>query len=89
MCALVVGNFLAFLGDDIRRRARHKAFIAQLGVDLGDLDEDGVKALIEKWLPVHQANAKPKADDKRLAAALAEVAELMGVGTEPEPAADY
>lgn len=50
------------------------------GVDLGDLDEDAVKALIEKWLPVHIANAKPKADDKRLAAALAEVAELMGIG---------
>lgn len=59
------------------------------GIDLGDLDEDAVKALIEKWLPAHEANAKPKADDKRLAAALKEVAELMGVGNEekePEPA---
>lgn len=59
------------------------------GVDLGDLDEDGVKALLEKWLPVHQANAKPKADDKRLAAALAEVAELLGVGAEAEAEPDY
>ena len=59
------------------------------GVDLGDLEEDAVKALIEKWLPAHEANAKPKADDKRLAAALKEVAELMGMGAEekePEPA---
>lgn len=52
------------------------------GVDLGDLDEDAVKSLIEKWLPVHEANAKPKADDKRLAAALKEVGELLGIGAE-------
>jgi hypothetical protein len=50
------------------------------GVDMGDLDADAVQALIEKWLPQHKANAKPKADDKRLAAALEEVAELLGVG---------
>lgn len=60
-----------------------------VGVDLGDLDEDAVKLLIEKWLPGHKANAKPKADDKRLAAALETVAELLGVGAEEAPAADY
>lgn len=49
------------------------------GVDLGDLDEEAVKALLEKWLPTHKANAKPKADDKRLAAALETVAELLGL----------
>jgi len=49
------------------------------GVDLGDLDEEAVKALIEKWLPTHRANAKPKADDKRLAAALETVGELLGL----------
>jgi hypothetical protein len=54
------------------------------GVDLGDLDEDAVKLLIEKWLPVHEKNAKPKADDKRLAAALKEVGELLGLGAEKE-----
>jgi len=60
------------------------------GVDLGDLPEDAVTALIEKWLPVHEANAKPKADDKRLAAALKEVGELLGIGAEEkEPEADY
>lgn len=62
------------------------------GVDLGDLSEDAVKALIDKWLPVHQANAKPKADDKRLAAALTEVGELAGwivAATEEEPAMDF
>jgi hypothetical protein len=60
------------------------------GVDLGDLDEDAVKMLIEKWLPAHKANAKPKADDKRLAAALDEVGALLGIGAEEEEAeADY
>lgn len=55
------------------------------GVDLGDLDEDAVKLLIEKWLPAHEANAKPKADDKRLATALKEVGELLGIlGAEEE-----
>lgn len=56
------------------------------GVDLGDLDEDAVKALIDKWLPVHAANAKPKADDKRLAAALDEVGKLLGLIEEEAPA---
>jgi hypothetical protein len=54
------------------------------GVDLGDLQEDAVQALIEKWLPAHKANAKPKADDKRLAAALEAVMELMGAGAAAE-----
>jgi hypothetical protein len=60
------------------------------GVDLGDLDEDAVTSLIEKWLPKHKENAKPKADDKRLAAALEEVAALLndGAGAEPEKEAE-
>lgn len=59
------------------------------GVDLGDLEQDAVVALLDHWLPQHRRNAKPKADDKRLAAALEEVAELLGhtiPGDEPEPA---
>jgi hypothetical protein len=51
------------------------------GLDLGDLSEEAVEALIEHWLPTHAANPKPKADDKRLAAALEEVAALMGKST--------
>jgi hypothetical protein len=47
------------------------------GVDLGDLDAPAVEALIEKWLPKAKAEAKPKADDKRLMAALQEVSDLM------------
>lgn len=57
------------------------------GVDLGDLSEDAVKALIANWLPVHKANAKPKADDKRLSAALDEVGQLLGL-VEPAPEED-
>jgi len=63
------------------------------GVDLGDLDEEAVGALITNWLPAHEKNAKPKADDKRLAAALCEVGELLGLltaeGEEPEPEPAY
>lgn len=56
------------------------------GLDLGDLDESDVRALIENWLPGCNANPKPKADDKRLAAALEQAAaELNGA---PEPAKD-
>ena len=58
------------------------------GVDLGDLSEEAVVSLIEKWLPVHAANAKPKADDKRLAAALTEVGELLGLIEPPAAAAE-
>lgn len=54
------------------------------GVDLGDLDSDAVEALIDKWLPMHKANAKPKADDKRLADALEQVMELLGATTATE-----
>lgn len=56
------------------------------GVDLGDLDEDAVNKLIEKWLPKAKEQAKPKADDKRLMAALDEVAALLGGGAEEEAA---
>ena len=52
------------------------------GVDLGDLDEDAVRRLIEVWLPKHEASAKKSADDKRLAAALAEAGKLVGAAKE-------
>jgi hypothetical protein len=40
------------------------------GVQLGDLDAEAVEALLEKWVPIHEQNASPKAADKRLHAAL-------------------
>lgn len=42
------------------------------GQALGDLDQDVVIGLIVRWLPKFEANPKPTADDKRLAAALKE-----------------
>ncbi len=54
------------------------------GVDLGDLDPEAVESLIEKWLPKAKADPKPKADDRRLIAALTEVSELMGGTTQAE-----
>ncbi|MCW1921291.1 hypothetical protein OKA05_01930 [Luteolibacter arcticus] len=65
------------------------------GVDLGDLDQDAVLALLEKWLPKCGAEGQPKptADDKRLKAALEEVKALLEGTTaaepEAEPEADY
>lgn len=53
------------------------------GVDLGDLDEDAVKKLLTNWLPVHQKNAKPLADDKRLGAALLIAKEEMEAAAAP------
>ena len=58
------------------------------GVDLGDLPEDAVQALLEKWLPKAKADPKPKADDKRLMAALDEVQALLGGGADEAPAED-
>lgn len=55
------------------------------GVQLGDLDTDAVQALLDKWLPKHEANPAPLADDKRLAVALKEArALLVAAGDEPE-----
>lgn len=47
------------------------------GIDLGDLDRESVDALVANWLPKAKADPKPKADDRRLIAALeAAAAEL-------------
>ena len=44
------------------------------GVDLGDLDEEAVGKLIEKWLPVGKSMAKPLKADRELIAALCRLA---------------
>jgi len=59
---------------------------AHAGVDLGDLAEEAVKALIAKWLPIGQALPKPLKADRELIAALLEV---KGYLDEEAPAADY
>ena len=40
------------------------------GIELRDLAPEAVQALVEKWLPTAQANAKPTAADGRLIGAL-------------------
>lgn len=40
------------------------------GVEIRDLDPEAIEKLVNNWLPVFEGNAKPTADDKRLAAAL-------------------
>ena len=64
------------------------------GVDLGDLDQEAVDKLLEKWLPVGKALPKPLKADRDLIAALEDVQALMASlagASEPEPvaAADY
>lgn len=57
------------------------------GVQLGDLEQSAVEALIAKWVPVAKAKPKPLADDKRLLAALAE-AEKVIKGATDDPAGE-
>lgn len=47
------------------------------GVELRDLDGEAIEKLVSNWLPVHAKNAKPTADDNRLAAALKLAVEAM------------
>lgn len=54
------------------------------GVELRDLDADAIDKLIGNWLPKHETNAKPTADDKRLAAALKLAQEALAGATAGE-----
>jgi hypothetical protein len=47
------------------------------GVEIADLDQDAITNLHDKWLPIHQKNAKPTADDKRLALAVVKAMEVV------------
>lgn len=49
------------------------------GLDLGDLDEGSVRALIERWLPDALANPKPLKADRELISALRAAAGLLGI----------
>ena len=57
------------------------------GVALGDLDEVAVRKLIENWLPIAKAKAKPTADDKRLIEALGFAEQALNAP--PAENADY
>jgi len=54
------------------------------GVELRDLDSDAITKLVTNWLPVHEQNKKPTADDKRLASALKLAEEAISEGSEPK-----
>ena len=51
------------------------------GVELRDLDEAAIGKLVDAWLPRHEENAKPTADDRRLAAALVKAQEALATST--------
>ena len=52
------------------------------GVELVELDPQAIRTLHERWLPEAKALPKPKADDKRLIAALEKAAVALGI-TQP------
>jgi len=54
------------------------------GLDLGDLDEASVRALIDRWLPGALANKKPLKADRELIAALKAAAGVLGIPTEED-----
>lgn len=54
------------------------------GVELRDLDADAINKLITNWLPVHEGNKKPTADDKRLASALKLASEAINEAPKEE-----
>jgi len=57
------------------------------GVQLGDLDAEAVVALLKHWVPAYKQLEKPKAADKRLAAALDEAKKALSeAATDEEPA---
>jgi hypothetical protein len=59
------------------------------GLDLGDLDEDSVRALIDRWLPDALANPKPLKADRELIAALQAAAGMLGIGTNVDTAEPF
>lgn len=59
------------------------------GIELSELDRGAVEALIERWLPEAKALPKPKADDKRLIAALEQAAAALGIGQPEEDNIPY
>lgn len=69
-------------GADWRRTKVHVGRHA--GLDLGDLDEESVRALIERWLPDAMANPKPLKADRELIAALRAAAAMLGIGNQDD-----
>lgn len=72
-------------GSDGSNWRRAKVHVGKhAGLDLGDLDQGGVEALINRWLPDAMANPKPLKADRELIAALREAADVLGIGLEED-----
>lgn len=54
------------------------------GLDLGDLDEESVRALVGRWLPDAMANPKPLKADRELIAGLRAAADVLGIETDED-----
>lgn len=59
------------------------------GVQLGDLDADAVEKLLTHWLPTFATMEKPRAADKRLAAALEQAKAALEAATTNEEETPY
>lgn len=69
-------------GNDWRRVKVHVG--KNSGLDLGDLDQSAVEALIARWLPDAMANPKPLKADRDLIEGLKAAAEVLGIELEDE-----
>ena len=69
-------------GSNWRRTKVHVGKHA--GLDLGDLDQEAVEALINRWLPDAMANPKPLKADRELIAALRDAAGVLGIELEDD-----
>ncbi len=67
-------------GSDWRRVKVHVG--KNSGLDLGDLDQSAVEALIDRWLPDAMANPKPLKADRDLIEGLKAAAEVLGIELE-------
>ena len=69
-------------GSDWRRVKVHVGKHA--GLDLGDLDQGAVEALVTRWLPDAMANPKPLKADRELIAGLRGAADVLGIVLEDD-----
>lgn len=72
-------------GEDESNWRRIKVHVGKhAGLDLGDLDQGAVEALVTRWLPDAMANPKPLKADRELIAALREAAGVLGIELEDD-----
>lgn len=67
-------------GKDDNNWRRTKVHVGKhAGLDLGDLDQESVEALVVRWLPDAMENPKPLKADRELIEALQAAAEVLGI----------